>query len=422
MIRYRVLFAALLSLSLSARAQQPGPAGQPASVAVAAAPIPTVPTALQRCDKSMGDATTMAQKMEVCAKQLKADHSGMAAEAVKPNNSVPRGLPDTRFSSLPEDMSSPANRNLLFVAAPSALRMVLVEYFTYVAYAAGDPAACKRLAVVDLDSACRENVASLNEMHAVMGEPWELVKACRQPENKLQPPACCAALAKIKDRSNACALMVPACFKEQGACRAFWGRADGDAKACALLPLVENDGCKTDGCDKERAQNVARCEGDAAFARAFKAKDVAVCGGSQRCRVLMGQGKEVAAEIAAKKLQNPGGDWFIKGGWKTPPPPPAPEAGTAPTVARHQNLDYLGFTCMEPLQSSDNRKVAANVITVAKTCLSDIETAVGTPSRALSEGMDEREEKLARLTVRMELALAETAPPVKKPAPARAPR
>ena len=426
MIQGFFLAATLLPIALTAAAQQPGPATQPASApAAAVSPYPSVTAALQRCDKSIGEATTMAVKIEECAKQLKAEHAALASVVNTKPSSVSRGLPDTRFLSIPEDVSSPAAKDLLLHAAPSAMRKVLAEYYSYLAFAAGDPAPCKRLAAIDCEDTCRENFASLNVMRAVMGEPWELVKSCRAAENKNTPTGCCAALAKLKDRSNPCAQLAAVCFKEMASCKAFWGRAEGDSKACALLPVVEDPSCKLNGCKEERDHNVANCEGEAAYARAFKAKDVAACGGSQRCRVLMGQGKEVAAEIAAAKLQNPGGDWFLKGGWKTPPPPappPAPESVPAPAAARKPHLDYLGFACVEPLQSADNRKVIGNIIAVAKTCLTDIETAVGSPSIALTEGLDERDEKLARLNVRMELALADAAPVKPQPAAARAPR
>ena len=188
------------------------------------------------------------------------------------------------------------------------------------------------------------------------------------------------------------------------------------------MPTVNEEDCKEDHCLQRHKQSIAQCEGEASFGTAFKAKDLALCRGSERCRVLMGAGKEVAAEIAARDLTNPGGAWFLKSGWKAPVSR-AIEPSAAPLAPpRKLNLDFKGFSCMQPLASADNRKVAANMLFVAHSCLSDIEQALVIPSRLVADGLEEREEKLARMTVQIDISFAGATAAKPKKAPARAPR
>lgn len=359
------------------------------ALSAAGAPVPLL------CDREIGEVETMALRMEACARFLAGEHAKLAALASAKPSRENRGLPDTRTWSIPADASSPAVKKLVNLAVTEAVRPQLIAHFAYTAFAAGDPSLCDKLDVVDQAILCRHEYGNLRAARAAQGAPGELVEACRLPQRDTAP-GCCDLIAKLPDRSNPCASLVPGCWSDAGMCRAFWdGEVNGDAKACPGARVLLDDDCKADGCRGRRTERVARCVEVAAFARAFKAKDIGLCGDSARCRALMGEAPAVAAEINAKHLQNPAGAWFLKNGWKPPPLPVEVPASTA--APRYPAADYRGFLCADPIQSLDNRKAAGDVLEAARSCLDDLEN---------TDAIDERDEKLARLSLRLELTFS----------------
>lgn len=356
---------------------------------------------LQRCDRPLADAEQMAKSISDCSSALSSSRAALStAASVSPS-------PDERI----ETSSTPLGVDLTRVAMTEPFHSRLVAHYVYAAYGAGDPGQCAALAPIGRaqENLCRQGVADLGFVRARYAGTAELVKACRRTDSEdgREGPAspCCSQLAESLGRGDACAKLVPGCF-DGPSCRAFVGSAAGSAKDCAALPPPPPEDCKGGDCARQRAELVASCEGDAAFARAFKAKSIGECGASERCRALMGAGKAVAQEIAAKDMKNPAGAWFLKSAWKIPsvavrgrgpaksvPPPP----GTAV-----KTLDFRGFVCSEPVASNANRQAATAVMNAALACLKDVDAASAQPSRELAAAIDERQEKLIRVNLRLD--------------------
>lgn len=355
---------------------------------------------LQRCDRPIADAEQLAKAIADCTSALASSRAALStAASVSPP-------PEERV----ETSTTPLGVDLTRVAMTEPFHSRLVAHYVYSAYAAGNPDACAALAPIGRaqENLCRRGVADLGFARARFSGPGELVKACRRTDSEdgREGPAspCCSQLAENLGRPDACAKLVPGCF-DGPSCRAFAGSAAGSAKDCDALPPPPPEDCKGGDCARQRAERVAACEGDAAFARAFKAKSIAECGASERCRVLMGAGGAVAREIAAKDMKNPAGAWFLKSAWKVPSVTvrgrgPAKAAPPAPGTAV-KTLDFRGFACAEPVASNANRQAAAAIMSAAAACLKDVDAA-SAPSRELSAALDERQEKLIRLNLRLD--------------------
>lgn len=370
---------------------------------------------LQRCDKSMADAEQMSLSISECSTALA---SARTALAVVQGST---GGPEEKLVT----SSSPLSVDMTRAAMTEPLHGRLVSHYAYSAFAAADPSQCSALAVIGLaqENLCRRVVADLGFVRARYGSAPELVRACRRTdsENGQEGPAsaCCSLLAEKINQPDPCSALAPKCF-DAPTCRAFFASASGSARDCRSLPVPTDGDCKGEECARLRAERVANCEGDALFAAAFKAKSVDSCGASERCRALMGAGKAVSQEIAAKDLKNPIGAWFLKSGWKAPfvtertrvPAKPLQAAGAA-----GKNLDFKGFVCAEPMFSKENRQAMTAAVSAAHSCLTDVEAATAQPSRALADEIDVREEKLIRLNLRMNKAL-EGGKPAKAAAPA----
>lgn len=369
------------------------------ALAVLAAALCSVPAsaqsaALQRCDKPMADADHLALTVSECAASLEAARAALTSAASA--TSGPEEKVVTTTSSLSVDLTR--------AAMTEPLHGRLVAYYAYTAYAAGDPAQCSPLSHIGgvQENLCRQGVSDLSFVRARYGSAAELSAACRRTDSESGEgaAACCSLIAESRNRPDPCATMSPKCI-DAATCRAVFGSWAGDGRACGSLPMPQEGDCKGDDCRRLREERVANCAGDALFALAFKAGNIGPCGSSERCRALMGAGKAVAREIVTKDLRNPVGAWFLRSGWKTPLvvartreplKPVAPAAGAA-----GKKLDFNGFVCAEPLSSLGNRQAMTAVLNAAQTCLTDVETAAGHPSRALSDEIDGREEKLIRL-------------------------
>jgi hypothetical protein len=368
---------------------------------------------LQRCDKSMADAEQMARTITECDAVLKAETAALAAAQGTTAGPAEKVVTAT----------SPLSVDLTRAAMTEPLHGRLVAYYAYSAFAAGDPSACAPLSHIGKpqEGLCRQLYGDLVLVRARYGSNAELAGACRRTDSEsgAGADACCSLLAESRNRPDPCAAMSPKCL-DAATCRAVFGSWAGDARACRSLPPLPASECKGDECRILHAAAVADCEADALFAKARKAGGAGACGASQRCRVLMGEAKAVASEIAAKDLKNPVGAWFLKSGWKTPvvidrsrePQKAAPAPGAAP-----KKLEFMGFVCAEPMTSKENRTALAAALGAAHACLTDVETALSKPSRAVTEAIDEREEKIARLNVRLN-KFFESGKPAKAPAPA----
>lgn len=476
--------------------------------AAAAPPEPASSGPVSRCDRPMADAETMGANVAACFDVVAASRAAISLyagqrealakilasskpEPLKPGVSLSTGGPlgaaeralglevktETAPAAWPED---PAFRGLARLPVLEQLR----NYHLYTAFATNDPSFCDRLKYVKKDRVCRQDLADLQFWRDRLGSDQAFEKACRQTEyteTRLQDKAaqaktnaCCAQVAAARaSASPDCSSMVPNCFPDQGTCRAFFGSLRGDAASCDAIKLAPGQGCESQAackamgtgtpCDGSPETFAARCaqllEDDrencratARFAGAWRAKDASQCKGDERCRVLMGEGKKVAAEIAAEHLQTPGTQWFLNEGWKkpvvtstklardpkkqvvpqappakTPPTQPAqPTVQGLPSEAQRKALDFKGFVCQEPIGSVENRKAIAATMNAAHVCLADIDSALATPSTETSEAIDAREERLARLNYKMaglfgdvKAAAPATKAPARRPAPAK---
>lgn len=367
---------------------------------------------LQRCDKPIADAEQMSQAISGCGAALSAARTALAA--VK----ATLGGPEERVVT----SSTPLSVDMTRAAMTEPLHGRLVAHYTYSAFAAGDPSQCSPLSAIGFaqENLCRRAVADLGFVRARYGSAPELIKACRRTdtENGQEGPAsaCCSLLAEKISQPEPCSALAPKCF-DAPSCRAFFGSAAGSARDCRSLPVPPESDCRGDECPRLHAERIANCEGDALFAAAFKAKSVDACGASERCRVLMGAGKAVAQEIAAKDLKNPIGSWFLKSGWKAPYVQERTRVAAKPLQAAgaaDKNLSFKGFVCAEPMFSKENRQAMAAAVNVAHLCLTDVEAATAQPSRELAAEIDAREEKLIRLSLRMD-KLFDAAKSVKAP-------
>ena len=369
---------------------------------------------LQRCDKPLADAEQMSKTITECAAILGAGRASLAAVAGSAKG--PEEKVVTTTSSLSVDLTR--------AAMTEPLHGRLIAHYGYSAFASGDLSQCAPLVhLSDTQTLeCRRLVADLGFVKARYGSGPELVAACRPTAAEsagASASPCCDSLAAARGSADPCSKLTPKCF-DAATCKAYFASTAGDARACRSLPAPQAGDCKGEECVRMRAESVANCEADALYAAAFKAKSAAACGASQRCRVLMGQGKAVAQEIAAKDLKNPVGAWFLKSGWKKPSVvsrtrAPA-KAATPADQAAMKKLEFKGFVCAEPMTSKENRAAMAAVLGVAHACLADLETALAKPSREIIAGIDEREEKVARYTLRLNKYFE--GKPAKAPAPA----
>lgn len=376
---------------------------------------------LQRCNGSMADVETMAKRVAECRDWSAGLHN--AESALRAGTASLSKSTTVSLDVVVSTVIIPADIAKAVLAEPK-LTDKLSLYYAYDGFAAGDPSRCSPLSkVMASEMQCRETFDELSFVRGRLGPRADFVKGCLRRRDmadrdisRAQLPAWCNMIADTADDpATLCAKLMPM-FAGKSAhetppsvaeCRATFSSLKGDDSSCGVFP----------------AERRANCQADALFARAYKAKNASLCGPSQRCRVLMGEGKQVAKEIAAG-LTSPAAQWVLKSGWVTtikatspgapskpaPPPSSAAAAGKAPEP-------FKGFVCADPFWSEANRKATQSTVKAAQVCLTDIDSVVA-PTVALAQGVDSRLEKLARLQLQIAASLepAEHTPQPKKPA------
>ena len=386
-----------------------------AAVVFIAPPAAAQTAILQRCDKPIAEAEQLERTIKECYDVLASSRAALASAASTTTGPVEKVVMS----------STPMTPDITRAAMAEPLHRRLLNYYSYVAYASGDPSQCavlSRLGAIQ-ETLCRRAVADLELARTWHGTEADFIKACRKTDEDGKnggAAPCCGMLAEGRNRADLCAKMVPKCFEDAAMCRSFAGTLAGDERAC-LTTVIKAGDCSGEECRPLKATLAEVCAGNAAFARAFKAKSVEQCAGVERCRVLMGEGKAVARDIAAKDLQNPAGNWFLKGEWKTQfvigrSRVPG-SSGQAAAASASKNLDFKGFVCAEPIFSGVNRAAMSAVLGAAQACLTDTETSLAQPSREIASAMDERSEKLVRLGLRLNKYFESVKPP-KSPATA----
>lgn len=309
---------------------------------------------LQRCDKVMAQAESVVNQVGECFDRAKG-----AAAAIR----------------------EPAYEELLAYAA-------------YSAYASGGVAACAPQPFATWEERCRGDVSDLSATRAAMGTPAEFVSACvkidlpKTAEAIKKAAECCTALSDNRGRPNPCAKLVPRCEPDLGACVAYMSSLEGNAAACGRIVPGNEDSC-LNAADCRRQQ--VDCRGTALFVKAYKAKNIALCGTSDRCRVLMGAGRAVVQERAAKLAKTPAGRWYLKREWATAAQNKAPHA----PAARGE------FSCDQHVASPENQKAVMAALTAPVTCFAEIEAALPRENSGIIQKIDAQLERLARLDYRV---------------------
>jgi hypothetical protein len=477
-----------------------------AALSAAIAPRAAAQNVLDRCSAPIADAETMAARVAECrawveqaraAEKANLGPAGPKTPAPVIPKSVPKPAPAPQASRAAPKAPTPAEiaaaakaRALPKLANPIPpippvvfistvlIPMEIVKslqaepatidrlglYFAYEAFAAGDAGRCDPMKFVASALPCRETVDELNFTRARVGPRAAFIETCVKSPGaagaRLKPaqlPELCALIADYgRDTAALCpklaplyasAGIAPGLTPTAAQCRSYYSALAGDAAGCAAVAQEARADCKS----------------DALFAKAFKAKDPALCAGSARCRVLMGEGRAVLKEMEPA-FASASGKWMIKRTWdvklrvapqvlrqqtkriptpgdatvvapvtpvapvptpgdatvKAPSPEPVkpPEAGKG--FSTPAPAPFKGFVCADPVWSDPNRKAAAAAVKTANLCLNDVE-AIAKPSPELSKGMDERLEKLARLTLKMNTAFEPGGPVKKAKTPAKRP-
>jgi hypothetical protein len=337
-------------------------------------------TVLRRCDKPMTDAEAAVAQVGACADALSA---AAALQAGKTPGGAPAPLLEATAEIVAAVTSEPLSGDILTYAA-------------FLAYSTGGVGACAPQPFGGWDNSCRNAVLDLRAARAAVGAPAEFAAACSQtdqPKNAAEAKQwaqCCSALSANIGRPNSCADKALLCSGSQADCRSFLSSLAGDAGDCKLIVPGDPESC-TSPADCQRQKTA--CQGTALFVKAFKAKDAALCGASDHCRVLMGEGKKVVQEHRARLSKSPAGRWYVARDWDKAAHP-APSAGQAqakfPTTIK-------GFSCEAPLGSASNRQAAGTVLAAARLCYSDVELALSKIEPAVMKELDSQEEKIIRL-------------------------
>ncbi|MCM2304497.1 MAG: hypothetical protein NDJ72_07320 [Elusimicrobia bacterium] len=340
---------------------------------------------LRRCDKPMADAEAAVREVGACADSL-------AAAAALKAGKTPGGAPAPL-------LEAPAE--IVAAATAEPFSGELLAYAAYLAYSTSGPGACSPQPFGRWDNACQNLVLDLRAARAAVGSAAEFASACGQTDQPKSPAEakewsqCCAKIAANIGRPSSCADALKQCTGSQADCRSFVSSLAGDAGDCALIVPGNPESCSSAAdCQRQKAS----CQGTALFVKAFKAKDAALCGASDYCRVLMGEGKKVAQEHRARLLKSPAGRWYVSRDWDKAANP-APAAGQAPAKFA---TSIKGFSCEAPLGSPANRQAASALIAAARTCYSDVELALSQIEPAVMQALDAQEEKVIRLGLRLD--------------------
>lgn len=351
---------------------------------------------LRRCEKPMADAEAAVREVGECAASL-------TASSPKAGKSGRQPL-----------LEAPAE--IVAAATAEPMTLELIGYASFRAYAMGDAGACAPQPFSQWDMACRNAFLDLRAARAAVGPASEFSAACSQTdqpksgEEARQWSQCCGLFAQNIGRPDACGSALRQCASNQQDCRSFLSSLGGDAAGCDLIVPGNPDSC-TSAADC-RQQKLA-CQGRAAFVKAYKARNAALCGSSDYCRVLMGEGKKVVQDLGARLSKSPAGRWYVERDWDKSAAPAAPAAGAkfATTIR--------GFSCEAPLGSAANRQAASAVLSAAQLCYSDVELALTRTDAAVLQAIDAAEEKIIRLGLRLNAtfdgATASARAPAEKP-------
>lgn len=342
-------------------------------------------TVLRRCDKPMADAESAVAQVGACSDSL-------SAAAALQSGKTPSGAPAPLLAATAE---------MVAAATAEPLAGDLLTYAAFLAYSTDGVGACAPQPFARWAESCRNAVLDLRAARAAVGAPAEFAAACSQTDEPKdaaeakQWAQCCSVLSASIGQPDRCADKALQCAGSQADCRSFLSSLAGDARGCSLIVPGDPESC-TSPADCRRQKTA--CQGTALFVKAFKAKDAALCGASDHCRVLMGEGKKVVQEHRARLSKNPTGRWYVARDWDKAASP-APSAGK--DQAKLQTT-IKGFSCEAPLGSPANRQAAAAVLAAARLCYSDVELALSRIEPAVMKELDSQEEKLIRLGLRLE--------------------
>lgn len=337
-------------------------------------------TVLQRCDKPLAEAEAAVKEVAACAGSLAAASSAKA------------GPPAGRKE---------ATKEIVDAATSEALSLELLEYSAFRAHADGDLNACSPQPFGTWDNICRNDVLDLRAASAAVGSSAAFAQACAQTDQPKSPAeakewaSCCGLIAGNIGRPDSCAGALRQCASNQQDCRSFVSSLAGDAGNCRLIVPGEPDSCTSAA---DCAYQRLHCEGTALFVKAYRAKDIKVCGKSDFCRVLMGDAKKVIGEREAKLNRSEAGRWYVSREWAKPAAPASAAAAPAAKFA----TSIRGFSCEAPLNVPANRQAASALLASARTCYADVALALSRIDPVVSRALDEREEKLIRLGLQLD--------------------
>lgn len=355
---------------------------------------------LQRCDGPISDVESLSRSASTCRSWI--DGAPRGADLKNPAKAAGAEVWISTIIVNAEMGNA--------ISDDKGLAEKLAVYFGYLAFVESDLSRCASMLRVNLGEAtCRELHDELNFVRALRGPSDQFVPGCMKRKDmaphdlsgaRLQ--AWCSALAENKDNPAAlCAKLLPMSTPKDplpGAaeCAANFSALRGDEGACASLP----------------AERKSTCRGDALFAKANRARSVSACGGDRRCRVLMGEGRQVLKEMEGELTSAPA-QYVLKAGWnvKIKQAPPTTPAGTPTTKAPE---GFKGFACVDPPWTESNRKVAAATVKAAQTCLIDVESVLSASS-PFTKDVDSKMERLARLQLQIDAALTAPEPTKTKP-------
>lgn len=360
---------------------------------------------LDLCDKKISEAETAVREIERCVAELPKAEAAARKDPVLDAGGNQRVLPATSTVMM-DAAPSPLAADQVMEAKANPAHDRLIDYYMYTAYMKNDPKACKPLGQVPgarMEAECRKEAAELRLDAAWTAPAQDFINACAAlGSGRGVGEECCGLVARSRSQPNCAALSK--CFPSESYCRQFFAARNGDAAACAS----EQHGC---GAPAACAAERARCQDWAAYSTASRARSSERCGASDRCRVLMGGGAQVVAARAAELQKSNLGRWFLGRGWERAyrketiivNPKPTPVTNRTPRAAAppaRVSVSLPGFVCQAPLHRPENRKVVADLSTATGACLDRVDGSISPVDLKMTQAVDSRREKIARLAAR----------------------
>lgn len=358
---------------------------------------------LDLCDKRISEAETAIKEIERCVAELPKVEASSRRDSADDLSRKQRVTTATS-TVIADAPPSPLAPELAMEAKAEPAHGRLLDYYAYTAFMKNDPKACKPLGQVPdsrMEAECLKELAALRLDAAWTAPAQEFVNACMaQGSARGAADECCGLVARSRAQPNCAA--AAKCFPSERYCRQFFASRNGDAAACAAP-----EGCSSPA---ECAAEKTRCQDAAAYAAASRAKSAERCGASERCRVLMGAGAPVVAARAAELQKGNLGRWFLGRGWErsyrketivvNPPPVAIPTRAPRAVGPASVPVNLPGFACQAPLHRPENRKVIADLATSTGACLDRVESSISAVDLEMTQAVDARREKIARLTTR----------------------